>query len=172
METKQPSPATANADQMPRSNPWTLPLVLVAGAALACTWLLVNRAANDTAATHNAAAAEASWTPAPRPEGQTVSLEIDFGNGARREFQALAWAEGMTLGKLMQNAKDFRPGVRYTQKGTGEMAFLTSLEGVANEGPGGRYWFYAVGEQRGEVSFEVQPLRAGERVLWVFKRPD
>jgi hypothetical protein len=98
-------------------------------------------------------------------------LAIDFGNGARREF-VLRWREALTLGKLMREAREFRPGIRYTQDGEGEMAFLTSLEGVANDKAGGRYWFYEVDGQRGEVSFEVQPLEAGAKVLWVFKKAD
>ena len=102
----------------------------------------------------------------------TKSLAIDFGNGARREFAALPWSDGLTLGKLMREARDFRPGIRYTQRGEGDMAFLTALEGVANDKAAGRYWFYEVDGQRGEVSFEVQPLEAGAKVLWVFKKAD
>ncbi len=113
-----------------------------------------------------------SWTPSPQPQGQTVSLTIDFGNGARREFDALPWTEGLTLGELMRRAAAFRPGVTYAQRGEGPMAFLTSLEGVANEGGGGRYWFYAVNDRRGETSFAVQPLEPGAHVEWVFKPAD
>ena len=170
METDDERPAGANADFSPRSNPWTLPLVLVAGAALVGTWLLLSKAAQQPAPSGDRTVE--SWTPAPLPEGETVSLTIDFSNGARREFAALPWKEGLTLGDLMRAARDFRPGIRYTQDGEGEMAFLTSLEGVANEGGAGRYWFYAVDDRRGEVSFEVQPLKAGAKVLWVYKQAD
>jgi hypothetical protein len=173
METDESSPAGATGDFAPRSNPWTMPLVLVAGAALVGTWLLLAEAARrPQAAPGREGAAAENWTPAPRPEGETASLAIDFGNGARREFAALPWSEGMTLGKLMSEARDFRPGLRYTQDGEGEMAFLTSLEGVANDQAGGRYWFYEVDGQRGDVSFDAQPLEAGAKVLWVFKKAD
>ena len=70
----------------------------------------------------------------------------------------------------MQRARDFRPGITFDQRGAGEMAFLTSLEGVANETAGGRYWLYSVDGRHGEVSFAIQPLDAGAVVLWEFCR--
>jgi hypothetical protein len=172
METDHSSPAGTTGDFTPRSNPWTMPIVLVAGAALVGTWLLLAEAARRPQAPAREGAAAENWTPEARPEGETVSLEIDFGNGARREFAALPWSEGLTLGRLMREASNFRPAIRYSQDGEGKMAFLTSLEGVANDNGGGRYWFYEVDGQPGEVSFEVRPLEAGAKVLWVFKKAD
>lgn len=174
MESHPPGTAAPDHGQSPRTSSWALPAVLAAAAALFAV-LLFARPGVDGASTSNPAdggATTANWTPAPRPEGQTVSLTIDFGNGARREFDALPWTEGLTLGKLMRQAARFRPSLTYSQKGEGEMAFLTSLEGVANAGAGGRYWFYAVNDARGEVSFEIQPLQPDDRVLWVFKPAD
>jgi hypothetical protein len=110
------------------------------------------------------------WKPTPVPEGETVALVIDFGNGARREFDALPWSAGMTVGDLLRTARDFRPAVQFEQSGTGDGAFLTSLEGVAHEGAGGRFWFYEVDGRFGTVSFDAQQLQAGQRVLWKFRR--
>jgi hypothetical protein len=118
-------------------------------------------------------AQRANWTPAPRPTGKTVTLTIDFGNGARRVFDDLPWIPGLTLGKLMEEAREFRPAVTFAQQGEGKMAFLKSLEGVANEsGADGRYWLYSVDGRHGDVSFAVQPLEAGGAVLWEFRRGD
>jgi hypothetical protein len=112
----------------------------------------------------------APWTPMPQPDGETVSLTVDFGNGARREFDALPWSEGMTLGDLMQQAQEFRPGIAFTRQGEGTMALLTSLEGVANEAGSGRYWLYRIDGRHGETSFAVCPLEPGAHVLWEFRR--
>jgi hypothetical protein len=171
METDDSSPAGPPGDFSPRSNSWTLPLVLVAGAALVGTWLLLNEAARRPQAPAPGGDSVKNWTPAPRPEGETATLAIDFGNGARREF-VLPWSEKLTLGKLMREARDFRPGIRYTQKGKGKMAFLTSLEGVENQGASGRNWLYEIDGNHGKVSFEIQPLEAGAKVLWVYKKAD
>ena len=154
-------------------NPWTLPLVLAV--ALAATgWLLLSFRNGSLEGSQEAPAPAAgeNLTAPPAPDEQTVGLEVDFGNGARREIAALPWREGMTVGDLMREAAAFRPGIESTRTGQGEMSFLTSLDGVANEGPAGRSWMYQVGGRRAQVSYEVQPLAAGDRVLWVFKRPE
>lgn len=154
-------------------NPWALPLVLAV--ALAATgWLLLSFR-NGSVEGPKEATAPASGdnlTAPPAPDEQTVGLEISFGNGARREIVRLPWREGMTVGDLMRRAAAFRPGIEFTHTGQGEMSFLTSIDGVANEGPEGRSWIYEVGGKKAKVSYEVQPLAAGERVLWVFKRPE
>lgn len=149
-----------------------MPLVLFAGLAIASALLLrfKPQAAEPGAPGESAATAD-GWTPAG-PEGESVSLAIDFGNGASREFSLIPWREGMTLGDVMQAAADHRPGIRLTKQGQGAMTLLTSIDGVANQGPGGRSWIYRVNEQPGEVSFAVQPIRAGDRVLWVFSPPE
>lgn len=174
MESPPTGTAGPHDGQLPRSNSWALPLVLATAVAL-FGMLLIFRPGADGSSTSKPASGSTTtpnWTPAPRPEGQTVSLTIDFGNGARREFDALPWSEGLTLGKLMRQAAAFRPGLTYTQKGLGEMTYLTSLEGVANDGDNGRYWFYSVDDARGKVSFEIQPLQPAARVLWVFQPAD
>ena len=108
------------------------------------------------------------WLPAARPSGQTVALTIDFGNGAKREFSALPWHNGMTVTDLMDAAHHFRPPITYTQKGIGAQAFLTSLEGVAHQTSQGNFWFYEINGKRGIRSFGIQPLLSGDRVLWIF----
>jgi hypothetical protein len=111
-----------------------------------------------------------SWSP--RPESETVALTIDYGNGAVREFAALPWRAGMTVADLMQQAARFSPGIRYSQQGEGAMALLTSLDGVAGGTPADRFWVYEVNGQAAAVSFAVQELSAGDRVLWAFKPPE
>lgn len=155
-----------------RSLPWVLLVAAaIVGALLAA---FRQRSSGDVEAPTTADAvvdaAAASWTPAPRPNGETVALVIDFGNGARREFAALAYRDGMTVGDLMRQARDFRPPIRFATKGEGEMSFLTSLENVGNEGGGGRNWLYSVDGKTGEMSFEICPLTPGAAVLWEFRQ--
>ncbi|HMO86527.1 MAG TPA: DUF4430 domain-containing protein [Lacipirellulaceae bacterium] len=110
-----------------------------------------------------------AWSPAPRPEGAVATLRVDFGNGARREL-LLPWRPGMTVGDLLAAAADFRPAVTFTHRGAGDMTFLTSLEGVANEGADGRSWLYRIDDQLGDRSFAVAEVPAGATVLWEFRR--
>jgi hypothetical protein len=116
--------------------------------------------------------AQPAWSPPTDAQAQTVALKIDFGNGAVREFAALAWREGMTVAELMAEAAEFSPGIRYSQQGEGAMALLTSLDGVAGGTPADRFWLYEVNGQPATVSFALQKLSAGDRVLWAFKPPE
>ena len=113
-----------------------------------------------------------TYAEEPVPQGPTVSLAIDFGNGAKRQFTGLEWYEQMTVGELMSTASRRSPGLDFEVRGSGEMTLLTSLDGVANGEGNGRYWLYEVNGLPAQVSFAVQPLGAGDRVLWVFKRPE
>lgn len=164
-----PGPAPPVADSRRSS---ALPLLLAGVLAIATAVLLVIR--DDEVPTGPAPVgvdrSAAAWTPTERPQGEAVSLEIDFGNGARRQFEALPWSAEMTVGDLLRQAKEFRPPIAFEHRGAGAEAFLTSLEGVANEGAGGRFWTYEVNGRAGEVSFDLQPLAPGDRVLWKFSR--
>jgi hypothetical protein len=120
----------------------------------------------------NAEASGAAWTPAADPQADSVSLEIDFGNGAGREFATLPWSAGMTVADVLKQASRFRPGIVFSQQGVGEGAFLTSLDGVTGDAAIGRFWIYEINGKSGEVSFAVQPVAAGDRVLWAFKQPE
>jgi len=116
------------------------------------------------------------WTPSAEPLGDTVALEIDFGNGARKHIAALPWQAGMTVEQVMTAAHDFRPGIEFTQIGGGASGLLTSIDGLKNEGAGGRNWRYRVqdqqGDRYGEVSFCLEPVTPGMSVLWEFAAGD
>ena len=139
----------------------------------AASWLLMSVCNDPDAPRAGAGAKEqtTAWTP-PAVAGEMVALEIDFGNGARREYAALPYRDDMTVGDALRLARDFGPGLAFTHQGEGELSFLTSLDGVANQGAGGRFWLYQVDGERADVSYEVQPLSAGQRVLWQFKEPE
>jgi hypothetical protein len=95
---------------------------------------------------------------------EKVSLTIDFGNGRRQEFESVAWHQGMTVADSLSAAR----GLATSQKGSGSGAFLTEINGVANEGADGRNWMYEVNGAGADRSFAVYVLRPGDRVLWTF----
>jgi hypothetical protein len=163
METDDPGTVSGCERLQKNERPWTLPFVLVAAIAIAGVLLTMRQVARKDAAEQGG-----GWTPAPVEAGQTVSLAIDFGNGARRELAGLPWKEGMTVADVMQAARDFQPGVRFSQQGEGDMALLTSLDGVANDAAIGRFWLYDVNGKPGEVSFAMQKVNAGQRVQWTY----
>jgi hypothetical protein len=172
MECQTDSPAVEPGPA--GGNSWTLPLVLAASLAITATLLVAFRRefSDGERRAGGAQESKSSWSSPLDPASETVALEIDFGNGAVREFAALAWREGMTVADLMAEAARFSPGIRYTQQGEGAMALLTSLDGVANGAPADRFWLYEVNGQPGTVSFAMHKLSAGDRVLWAFKPPE
>jgi hypothetical protein len=108
------------------------------------------------------------WTPPPSANAKAVSLLIDFGNGEHREFTALPWSLGMTVGEVLKAAQQFRPGIRFTQQGDGAMALLTAVDGVVNNPAIDRFWFYEIDGKRAEVSFGVQQIEPGQQVRWFY----
>jgi hypothetical protein len=111
------------------------------------------------------------WTPSVKPTGETVALEIDFGNGARRVFEALPYQADMTVADVMDQARQFQPAIRFTQIGEGAGGFLTELEGLKNEGASGRNWQYEVAGTPGNKSFCLQTVAPGQQVRWTFAGP-
>jgi hypothetical protein len=112
------------------------------------------------------------WAPSAEPTGDTVALEIDFGNGARRVYDSLPHHAKMTVADVMNAAREFQPAIRFTQVGEGAGGFLTELEGLKNEGAGGRNWQYEVSGTPGNKSFCLQTVEPGGGVRWTFAGGD
>ena len=149
----------------PTGGGWVFPALLVV--VLAGVAVIARLGTTDTRSTI-LEAAPTEWSPTARPLGETVALTIDFGNGAKLQFESLPWQKGMTVEKLLQAAVLYRPGIRFTQLGEGETGFLQSIEGLKNQGTIGRNWMYEVNGQTVAMSFCLQKLEPGDRVLWKF----
>jgi hypothetical protein len=162
METMAPSP---DARECCRGAAWwKLPLLL----SLVLLAMLFWRQGQQVIDSTSDRAADEAWTPSAAATGEVVKLEIDFGNGARRLFDSLSWKEKMTVEEVMLSARDFRPGISYSQIGEGAKGFLTELEGLKNEGFGGRNWRYDVAGSPGTRSFCLESVNAGDLVRWTF----
>jgi len=119
------------------------------------------RSLHDAEVDSNPKAASSKEAADPR---QMVSLKIDFGDGREKNFDAVAWQDGMTAANLLHNA----PDTDVSAKGAGEAAFLTAIDGVSNEGAGGRNWTYSVNGKTADRSFAIYKLQPGDQVLWRF----
>ena len=157
-------PSRTDEVDSPTHGGWVFPALLAAVLLVSAVIAHSNRAPDNSPAPGE----NVRRAPSAEPQGETVALEIDFGNGAKREFAALPWRAGMTVADLMLQAREFRPGIDFTQQGEGAGGFLTSLDGLQNQGASGRNWRYEVDGRHGEVSFSVQDLQPGMRVLWEF----
>jgi hypothetical protein len=101
------------------------------------------------------------------PTGQTVALAIRFADGPERH-DYVAWRDGMTVEDLLGAASRLPKGIQFSQRGSGEAALLTEINGVANEGGSARNWTYSVNGQEADRSFVVYKLQPGDHVLWTF----
>lgn len=71
------------------------------------------------------------------------------------------WLDGQTVAQATQEA-----GLEAVWRGSGEMAFLESLAGVANQGGDGLNWQFEVNDDYADRGAGAVTLRPGDRVLW------
>jgi hypothetical protein len=140
---------------------WRLPLLLaiVLAAILAYQY---RPGREQSAAQPNAPIAEEPIAPS----AQQVQLNIDFGDGRAPLSATASWRDGMTVADLLHSA----PDVRTETQGDGASTFLNVLNGLANEGGGGRNWLYRVNGKHADRSFAVYELQPGDQVLWTYTK--
>jgi hypothetical protein len=95
---------------------------------------------------------------------EKISLTIDFGDGRPKNFDAIAWRSGITVAEAMKAAS----GMTVAQKGSGQSAFVTSIDGVQNQGADAKNWMYKINGKVADRSFAVYELKPGDRILWTF----
>lgn len=105
---------------------------------------------------------------APEPSPPSVRLVIDFGDGTQKVFKSLAWSQGMTVLDAMSLAKPGPRGIAFEFTGSGDRAFLKSIDGQANDAAKKIYWLYWVNGALADQSFGVKTLEASDAVQWEF----
>ncbi|MGP1345646.1 MAG: DUF4430 domain-containing protein [Phycisphaerales bacterium] len=105
---------------------------------------------------------------AKQPAALTVRLIIDFNNGAQRVYTNLAWQKDMTVLDALRQASEHPNGFELEFRGAGETAFITAIDGVANERGGreSKNWLFWVNTQFSNRSAGVSALAPGDVVLW------
>jgi hypothetical protein len=104
------------------------------------------------------------------PAPATVHLIIDYGDGVTKSFASIPWTSGMTVQDAMNLAMHMHNGFAYTASGSGETAFLTSIDDARNEGGGAgkKDWQFWVNDQLAPVGFGSQKLNPLDVVRWKF----
>lgn len=93
-----------------------------------------------------------------------VSLLVDFGNGSTTNAQAELNTPATVLDLLKAVQSD--GGFEFEHSGAGETAFVNSINGVANEGNGGKNWTYRINGQLGDSGCGVANIDEGDEVQW------
>ncbi len=112
----------------------------------------------------------AGLLPAAEPK-PSVTLVVDYGDGASIHFKDLKWTAGMTAFDALVAGRAHRHGITFTQKGTGSSTLITKIGDLANEGSG-KNWLYSVNDKPGEESAAIHEIKADDTVLWRFQLYD
>lgn len=158
------SPATPQC--CPSGTWWRLPLLL----AIVLAAIVVARSTQNGLRGPLSTAESASPSGAV-DTGKTVALEIDYGDGKKREFAALPWFQGMTVDDLMTTGSREEDSFTYFVQGDLAMTMLVKIDESLNEGAAGRNWTYTVNGKPADRSLAVYELQPGDRVLWTFALP-
>ncbi len=82
------------------------------------------------------------------------------------EIELPATSEMTVLGLMKRAQQDGT--LEFEYRGSGETAFVTSIQGLANQGAGGNNWIYRVNGKLGDRSIGVARIAAGDEVTWEF----
>jgi hypothetical protein len=163
MDIHRPGPDAKNNTLPPTRRWWLFPLLLL----FVLLGVMALRNGRLGTAVENVRNEDGSTSvPSAAVTGQSVSLAVDFGNGAVRRFAALPWRRGMTVLDLLERAAAYRPGLSFRKIGSGEKAFVTHIDKMASNEKEGQYWQFWVNDQHGDRSCGVYELNSGDRVLW------
>ena len=97
----------------------------------------------------------------------TVQLKVDFGEDKRAKTIDVVCSEDSTVLLTLERAQNMKK-LKFEFTGSGETAFIKSIDGVENEGADGKSWTYKVNGKLGDKSagiFEVDPA---DEIEWTF----
>jgi opacity protein-like surface antigen len=116
------------------------------------------------------ALAHAAQPAAAEDPTPTVRLIVDYGDGASKTINNLAWAKGNTVLDAMKAATARPHGISFSYTGFEAAAILTRIDDVQNEGGGAgrKNWQYSVNNAYGDRSFATFELQAQDVVIWRF----
>ena len=100
----------------------------------------------------------------------TVTLAIDFGGDKRSKSIDVVCSPESTVLLSLERAQNMNK-LKVDVRGTGETAFLNSIDGVGNEGASGKNWVYRVNDELGDKSAGVYPVKPGDAISWTYGKP-
>ncbi len=101
----------------------------------------------------------------------TASLKIDGGTGEMRFFDEISLDQNATVFDLLKAAvsvesNNFR--FDYKDYGGDMGAFITAINGLANDPAGAKYWQFWVNGEYSKVGASVYKLKDGDSVEWKY----
>ena len=107
-------------------------------------------------------------TSPPRQIG-TIDLTVEFADGRAPIEVAIPCSDDSTVFSTLERAH--RAGdLELEASGTGERAFVQSIDGVAGDSQQETYWIFFVNDELGERGSGVADVDPGDRVRWSYMR--
>lgn len=103
------------------------------------------------------------------PSTRPVTVRIDFGGEPETRTLELPHVSGTSLFDLMRFAKE-DGDLEFESETAGDLPFVTAIEGVANEGLGGRNWQYWVDGEYATVGAGSFVPKPGTTVEWRYTK--
>jgi len=100
----------------------------------------------------------------------TVDLAVDFGSEKKPIAVAVVCSEDSTVLSILERAHNTKD-LDLKFRGSGETAFVESIDGVKNEGAGGKNWIYRINGKTGDKSAGIYEVDPGDTVSWTFGEP-
>lgn len=132
---------------------WIYIFVLVIGAvALGGVWLAQEANGPEVRDTNSVVSSPAAQA--------TITLEIVAADGLQKKFEQVPLAEGETALAVT------RKMVSVEMTGEGEMAFVTSIDGIAAQERQQQFWSLLINGQPSQVGAGSYVVKAGDGITW------
>ena len=114
----------------------------------------------------------------------TVSITIEAASDSQITFEKVSVGSDATVLDAMEKARadtknsgksessektEDQTDLDFSFIGSGETAFLKSINGLENEGAGARNWMFKVNNTKGDRSFAAFKIKDGDKIVWQFK---
>jgi len=105
---------------------------------------------------------------------EQIELTIDYGDGFQKRYTEITPRVDFTVIGVLEAAERHPRGVVFQSRGSGALAFVESIDGVANQGGGkqSKNWRFYLNGQLAKQGAGAQKVDGGDRVLWKFEVGD
>ena len=103
----------------------------------------------------------------PKRQIGTVNLTIDFGGTPENIGVQIPCSQDSTVLDILRRA-ELNGDVKLQSSGSGETAFVQSINGVSQQSSDGKYWTYLLNGELSKTGSGVTEVDPGDEVNWRF----
>ncbi len=96
---------------------------------------------------------------------KTVAVSIGFGNRRAAKQFTVPYSDESTVLSILDRAQS-NGDLSIDYRGSGESAFVTSIDGIENQGADGDNWVYRVNGKLADRSCGIFAIKPGDEIAW------